>query len=56
MNVELNRDLERDSGGMEPNWVHSALQPLIGLLWEHRVIMIMEKLVEWLAGETEVLG
>jgi hypothetical protein len=37
-------------------WVHSALRPLIGLLCQPRVIMMMEKLVEWLAGETEVLG
>jgi hypothetical protein len=28
----------------------------IGLLCQHRVIMMVEKLVEWLAGETEVLG
>jgi hypothetical protein len=35
---------------------HSALRPLIGLLRQPRVIMMMEKLVEWLAGETEVLG
>jgi hypothetical protein len=27
-----------------------------GLLCRARVIMMMEKLVEWLAGETEVLG
>jgi hypothetical protein len=27
-----------------------------GLLCQTRVIMVMEKLVEWLAGETEVLG
>jgi hypothetical protein len=27
-----------------------------GLLWQPRVIMMMEKLVEWLDGETEVLG
>jgi hypothetical protein len=27
-----------------------------GLLCQPRVIMTMEKLVEWLAGETEVLG
>jgi hypothetical protein len=27
-----------------------------GLLYQPRVIMIMEKSVEWLAGETEVLG
>jgi hypothetical protein len=40
---------------MESNWVHSALRPLIGLLYQPRVIM-MEKLVEWLAGEAEVLG
>jgi hypothetical protein len=43
------------SGGVESNWVHSALRPPIGLLCQPRVIMIMEKLVEWLAGETEVL-
>jgi hypothetical protein len=27
-----------------------------GLLCQHRVIMMMDKLVEWLAWETEVLG
>jgi hypothetical protein len=36
---------------VESNWVHSALQPLIGLLCQPRVIMMMEKLVEWLAGK-----
>jgi hypothetical protein len=36
--------------------VHSILRPLNGLLCQPRVIMIMEKSVEWLAGETEVLG
>jgi hypothetical protein len=36
--------------------VHSTLRPLNGLLWQPRVIMIMEKSVEWLAGEPEVLG
>jgi hypothetical protein len=41
--------------GVEPNWVHSALRPLIGLLCQPWVIMIKEKLVERLAGETEVL-
>jgi hypothetical protein len=42
---------------VEPNWVHTSLRPLIGLLCQTRVIMMMEKLVEWwLAGETEVLG
>jgi hypothetical protein len=42
---------------MESNWVHSAFRPLIGLLCQLRVIVMMEKLVEWrLAGETEVLG
>jgi hypothetical protein len=45
------------SGGVEPNWFHSALRPPIGLLCHPREIMMMEKLVEWwLAGETEVLG
>jgi hypothetical protein len=38
--------------GVESNWVHSTLRPLIGLLCQPRVIMMMEKLVEWLAGET----
>jgi hypothetical protein len=43
--------------GMESNWVHSALRPPIGILCQPRVIMMMEKLVEWwLEGETEVLG
>jgi hypothetical protein len=41
---------------MESNWVHSALRPLNGLLCQPRVIMMMEKSAEWLAGETEVLG
>jgi hypothetical protein len=36
--------------------VHSTLRPLNGLLFQPWVIMIMEKSVEWLAGETEVLG
>jgi hypothetical protein len=36
--------------------VHSTLRPLNGLLCQPRVIMIMEKSVEWLAGEAEVLG
>jgi hypothetical protein len=31
---------------LEPNWVHLALRPLIGLLCQPWVIMIMEKLVE----------
>jgi hypothetical protein len=45
------------SGGWNPNWLHSARRPLNGLLYQPRVIMMMEKLVEWrLAGETEVLG
>jgi hypothetical protein len=41
---------------VESNRVHSAQRPLIGLLYLHRVIMMLEKSVEWLAGETEVLG
>jgi hypothetical protein len=36
--------------------VHSTLRPLNGLLCQPRVIMIMEKSVERLARETEVLG
>jgi hypothetical protein len=36
--------------------VHSTLRPLNGLLYQPRLIMIMEKSVEWLAGETEILG
>jgi hypothetical protein len=43
-------------GGVESNWVHSALRPPIGLLCQPRMITMMEKLVEWLARETEVLG
>jgi hypothetical protein len=47
----------RYSGRRSPNWVHSALRPPTGLLCQPRVIMMMEKLVEWwLARETEVLG
>jgi hypothetical protein len=41
--------------GVESNWVHSALRPPIGLLCQPRVIIITEKLVVGLAGETEVL-
>jgi hypothetical protein len=37
------------------NWLHSALRPPISLFCQPRMITIMEKLVEWLAGETEVL-
>jgi hypothetical protein len=36
---------------MEPNWVHSALRPPVGLLCQTRVIMMMEKLVEWWFGK-----
>jgi hypothetical protein len=36
---------------VESNWVHSALRPLIGLLCQPRVLMMMEKLVESLAGK-----
>jgi hypothetical protein len=35
--------------------VHSTQRPLNSLLCQPRVIMIMEKSVEWLAGETEIL-
>jgi hypothetical protein len=34
------------SGGVESNWVHSALRPRISLLCQARVIMMMGKLVE----------
>jgi hypothetical protein len=44
------------SGGWSPNWVHSARRPLTGLLYLPVVIVRMENLVEWMAGETEVLG
>jgi hypothetical protein len=44
------------SGGVESNWFHSTLRPPIGLLCQPRVIMMIEKWVEWLAGETEVLA
>jgi hypothetical protein len=35
---------------------HSTLRPLNGLLCQPRVITMMEKSVEWLARDTEVLG
>jgi hypothetical protein len=41
---------------VESNWVQSALRSPIGLLYQPRVITMMEKLMEWLVGETEVLG
>jgi hypothetical protein len=44
------------SGEWSPNWVHSARRPLTGLLYLARVIVRMENYVEWMAGETEVLG
>jgi hypothetical protein len=47
--------LNLHSGGVEIK-VHSTLRPINGLLYQPRVIMIMEKSVELLAGETEVLG
>jgi hypothetical protein len=41
-------------GGIESNLVHLALQPPIGLLCQFRVIMMMEKFVEWwLARKTK---
>jgi hypothetical protein len=43
-------------GGVESNWVHSALRPQTGLLCQPQVIMMMEKLVERLAWETWVVG
>jgi hypothetical protein len=43
-------------GRWSPNWVHSARRPLTGLLYLARVIVRMENLVEWMAGETELLG
>jgi hypothetical protein len=42
-------------GVVKSNWFHLALRPLVGLLCQPHVIMMMMKLVEWLAGETEVL-
>jgi hypothetical protein len=41
---------------VESNWAHSTLWPPIGILYQPRVIVMMEKLVEWLARKTEVLG
>jgi hypothetical protein len=38
------------------NWVHLARRPLSGLLYLPGVIVKMENLVEWMAGETEVVG
>jgi hypothetical protein len=43
------------SGGVESNWVHSALRPLTGLLCQPRVIMMMEKLIKWLSGKPKYL-
>jgi hypothetical protein len=55
--IPSNTTLKLVQWGVESNWVHSALRPPIGLLCQPRVIMMMEKLVEWwLAGETEVHG
>jgi hypothetical protein len=46
-----------NSGGrVESCCVHSALRPPVGILYQLRVIMMMEKLVKCLAGDTEVLG
>jgi hypothetical protein len=42
--------------GVESNWVHSALRPSTGLLCQPRVVMMTEKLVEWLEREIEILG
>jgi hypothetical protein len=42
--------------GVDSSWVHLSLRPPRGLLCQPWVIMMKEKLVEWLAGETEVLG
>jgi hypothetical protein len=44
------------SGGLSPNWVHSSRRPLTGLLYLPRVIVRMENLVKWMAGETVVFG
>jgi hypothetical protein len=41
---------------VESNWVYSALRPPTGLLCQPRVIMMMGKFMEWLAGKPEVLG
>jgi hypothetical protein len=42
-------------GAWNPNWVHSARRPLIGLLYLPRVIVRMDNFVELRsAGETEV--
>jgi hypothetical protein len=42
---------------MESNWVQSAGRPPIGILFQPRVIMMIQKSVEWwLAGGTEALG
>jgi hypothetical protein len=57
METEDNIFFNSHSGGLSPSWVHSARRPLNGLVYQLRVIMMMEKLVESrLAGETEVLG
>jgi hypothetical protein len=43
--------------GVGWDWVHFVRWPLIGLLYQPRMMTNVEQSVEWeLAGETEVLG
>jgi hypothetical protein len=42
--------------GVESDWVHSARRPPTGLLYLPRVIMRMNLVEWWLAGETEEVG
>jgi hypothetical protein len=55
--IELFFNSNSGGWGVVSNWIHSAARPPIGVSYLPRVIMMMEKLVEWwLARETEVLG
>jgi hypothetical protein len=53
---KINFFLNLHSVGWSPNWVHSARRSFTALLCLPRAIVRMENLVEWMAGETEVLG
>jgi hypothetical protein len=52
--VEWNRIPKKFLIAILGGGAHSALRSPIGLLCQPQVIMMMEPLVEWLAGETEV--
>jgi hypothetical protein len=49
--TNLKKKLNSHSEGWSSNWVHSARRPLLAYC-----TCLGENLVEWMAGETEVLG